>query len=60
METGQPLKLAGATVEEDGDEVQNTAMERVASNKHCSKRKLNEEGSQGTTDEKAINSPPTR
>ena len=52
LEACQPQKLAGAALEEDGDELQNAAMERVASNKHGAKRKLTEEG---ITDEKAIN-----
>ena len=52
LEACQPQKLAGAALEEDGDELQNAAMERVARNKQGAKRKLTEEG---ITDEKAIN-----
>ena len=52
LEACQPQKLAGAALEEDGDDLQNAAMERVARNKQNAKRKLTEEG---TTDEKVIN-----
>jgi hypothetical protein len=40
----KPQKLQGASLEEDCDELQNIAMERVARNNQATKRKLTEEG----------------
>ena len=45
-------KLSGTSLEENGNEVQNAAMDSVAHQKQRAKRKLTEEG---LTDEKAIN-----
>lgn len=50
-EACRPQKFPGASLE-DGDDLQNAAMERVASKKQGAKRKLTEEG---MTDEKAVN-----
>jgi hypothetical protein len=51
-EACKPEKLPGASLEEEGDDLQKTAMERVARNKQGAKRKLTEEG---ISEEKAIN-----
>jgi hypothetical protein len=48
----QAPKISGTSLEEDGNEVQNAAMDSVAHQKQRAKRKLTEEG---LTDEKAIN-----
>jgi hypothetical protein len=51
-EACRPQKLPGASLEEEGDDLQKTAMERVARNKQGAKRKLTEEG---ISEDKAIN-----
>jgi hypothetical protein len=40
----RPKKLAGTSLEDDGDELHNNAIKRVARNKQGAKRRLTEEG----------------